>query len=660
LVELLSRRGIQDHRVLQAMGRVPREGFVPPELEEYAYEDAPLPIGEEQTISQPLVVALMAQAAEIGPGDRVLEVGTGSGYAAAVFAELAAEVYTVERHASLAHGARARLDALGYENVRVLHGDGTLGWPEHAPYDAILVAAGGPDVPKPLLAQLAPGGRLVIPVGRTQREQSLLRVVRTPGGLVREDLGGVRFVPLIGRAGWPGGGNGNPAPGANPGPGIRDSAPRVQRDSAAVAILRECAEPFPQVEGVDVGSLAERIGRARVVLLGESTHGTSEFYRMRAEITRHLIQEHGFRAVAIEGDWPDAARVHRWITGKAEPEPWAPFARFPTWMWRNRETETFIEWLRAWNEAHDPDRQVGFYGLDLYSLFRSMELVVRYLESVDPQAAAVARERYACLHPWQQDPATYGRAALTAGYALCEEEAVGILRGLLTRELEYSVLDGERFLDAARNAALVAQAERYYRIMYRGGHEAWNHRDRHMFETLLSLLEWWGQDARVVVWAHKSHVGDHEATELGGQGQVTLGGLAREGLRDDAYLVGFGTDTGTVMAASHWDGAPERKMLRPAWPGSYESLSHATDVEAFFLHLRDPVRESLLYELRPPRLHRAVGVIYRPETELRSHYYQTSLPTQFDSWIWVDRTRAVQPIPSPREEGIPETYPFGV
>ncbi|HSG47622.1 MAG TPA: erythromycin esterase family protein, partial [Longimicrobiales bacterium] len=257
-------------------------------------------------------------------------------------------------------------------------------------------------------------------------------------------------------------------------------------------------------------------------------------------------------------------------------------------------------------------------------------------------------------------PAAYGRAAITTGYALCEDDAVEILRGLLAKELEYAALDGERFLDAARNARLVSQAERYYRIMYRGGHDAWNHRDRHMFETLLALLEWWGQDARAVVWAHNSHVGDHEATELGGQGQVTLGGLARDGLHRDAYLVGFGTDRGTVMAARDWDGPGERRPLRPSWPGSYEALSHATGVEAFFLHLRDPLRESLVHELREPRLHRAVGVIYRPETELQSHYYQTSLPTQFDSWVWLDETRAVEPLPAPREEGLPETYPFGV
>jgi protein-L-isoaspartate(D-aspartate) O-methyltransferase len=241
---------------------------------------------------------------------------------------------------------------------------------------------------------------------------------------------------------------------------------------------------------------------------------------------------------------------------------------------------------------------------------------------------------------------------------------VEILRGLLKHRLDYlerdGEQDGERFLDAAGNARLVAGAERYYRIMYQGGHEAWNHRDRHMFETLDALLAWRGTGARAVVWAHNSHVGHHGATELGGQGQVTLGGLARERMGPAAYLLGFGTDRGTVMAASHWGGAPERKALRPSWPGSYEALSHATDVPAFFLHLRDPVREGLTAELAPPRLHRAVGVIYRPETELQSHYYQTTLPEQFDTWVWVDQTQAVHPIPVRREEGLPETWPYGL
>ena len=638
----LARSGIRDPRVLAAIAEVPREAFLPPEMQEFAYRDTPLPIGEGQTISQPFIVALMAEAAGIGPGDRVLEVGTGSGYAAAVLGRLAAEVYSVERHASLAELATRRLAGLGFDHVHVLQGDGTLGWAEHAPFDAILVAAGGPGVPETLVAQLAPGGRLVMPVGDTPREQHLIRLERTDGRLREVDLGAVRFVPLIGDEAWtveeeiaPGAGTLVPAP------------PRAPGAPSLVGLLKESLEPFTGIDSADLGSLVERIGGARVVLLGEATHGTSEFYRMRAHVTRELVARHGFRIVAIEGDWPDAAWVHRWAQGQEPGGDEPPFARFPTWMWRNRETADFLEWLRSFNTGRPEDDRVGFYGLDLYSLHRSIGAVLDYLEGIDPAMAGVARERYGCLTPWQKDPATYGRAVLTGAHRLCEGDVVAMLEALLERRLDYMRQDGDRFLDAVQNARLVADAERYYRVMYRGGHGSWNLRDRHMHDTLLTLLSWTGPDSRAVVWAHNSHVGDHEATEMGAQGQHTVGGLVRARLGAGSYLVGFGTDHGTVAAASDWGGAMERKVLRPARPDSYEALAHATGTPSFLLHLREPSREGVREELAPARLNRAVGVVYRPETELQSHYFQVSLPALFDAWIWFDETHAIRPLPHP-------------
>ena len=634
LADYLRRMGIADPRVIDAMRDVPRDAFLPPELQEFAYQDTPLPIGEGQTISQPYIVALMAEAARLRPHHRVLEVGTGSGYAAGVFSRLAREVFTIERSSSLAWLARTRLRELGFDNVEVRHGDGTLGWPDAAPFDAILVAAGGPELPSALLDQLAPGGRLVIPVGESPREQRLLSVERRDGRFVREDLGAVRFVPLVGAGGWP-------TPGST-----RIVAPPERARPGPVALLREAAEPMPGIEASDVGSLVERIGSARVVLLGEATHGTSEFYRMRARITRELIEHHGFRVVAIEGDWPDAAQAHRWVRGEARDGRPAPFTRFPTWMWRNRETLDFLEWLRAWNEGRDPADRAGFHGLDLYSLYASVGEVLRYLDGVDPPSGVIARERYGCLTPWQRDPATYGRAALTGRYRTCEDEVVATLRDLLSRRLEYAAADGERWLDAAQNARLVADAERYYRAMYRGGHHSWNLRDRHMFDTLRTQLEWLGPDARAVVWAHNSHVGDAAATEMGAQGQIDIGGLCRDWLGAGAYLVGFGTDRGTVAAASDWGGPVELKALRPARSGSYEGLCAATEIRAFTAHLREPVLADLPFELAGPRLERAVGVVYRPDTELQSHYFQASLPKQFDSWIWFEETDAVSPLRS--------------
>ena len=578
----IAARGVRDPAVLTAMRSVPREAFLPPELEEFAYTDAPLPIERGQTISQPYIVALMTAAAALRPGDRVLEVGTGSGYAAAILGRIAREVYTVERHEELARVAAERLARLGFANVSVLHGDGTLGWPEHAPYDAIIVAAGGPKVPEALLDQLAPGGRLVIPVGEGRSVQRLLRVTRgADGRFHEEELGDVRFVPLIGAQGWmaePSEWNGRPAQ-------------PLSRPDTLVRLVREVAEPLESIEGQDLGALLERLARSRVVLIGEATHGTSEFYRMRARITQELIRTRGFGIVAVEADWPDARRVNRYV--QALPDGHRPeesaFARFPTWMWRNHETWGFVEWLRVFNaEVREPARQAGFYGLDLYSLFTSIRSVLEYLERVDPPAARLARERYSCLTPWQADPQAYGRAAISGRYRVCEKEAVAMLRDMLSRELEYAERDGERFHDAVQNARLVADAERYYRAMYYGASESWNQRDRHMFETLERLLAFHGPASKAVVWAHNSHLGDARATEMSARGELNLGQLCRQRFGDAASLVGFGTDHGTVAAAHDWDRPMRVMTLRPAHPESYERLCHESGVRAFLLHLREP------------------------------------------------------------------------
>jgi protein-L-isoaspartate(D-aspartate) O-methyltransferase len=653
LADRLGRLGIHEPAVLKAIRDVPRDAFLPPELQEFAYEDTPLPIGEGQTISQPFVVALMAQEAHLRPDSRILEVGTGSGYAAAILSRIGGEVYTIERLAGLATLARERLTELAYDNVRVRHGDGTLGWPEAAPFDAILVAAGGPEPPPTLLSQLAPGGRLIIPVGETPREQHLMCVRRRDGRFERTDLGAVRFVPLVGREGW-----------SEPGEQrvvSADSRMSSPGGGGLVTLLREVVEPISEIASADLGSLLERIGDARVVLLGEATHGTAEFYRMRARITRELIERRGFNLVTIEGDWPDAAQVHRWARGASPNGQPPPFQRFPTWMWRNRETDHFVSWLREWNTRAGAERRVGFHGLDLYSLYASVDAVLRYLDTVDPAAARVARERYGCLTPWQRDPATYGRAAATGRYRLCENDVVAMLQDLLARRLDYMEKDGERYLDAVQNARLVADAEQYYRVMYRGGHASWNLRDRHMIETLQVLLAWHGPEAKAVVWAHNSHVGDAEATEMGLQGQTNVGALARAWLGDQVFNVGFGTDRGTVAAASDWDAPVEIKTLRRAHPGSYEAVCHQSGVPAFMLHLREPARAEVRPELASPRLERAVGVVYRPDTELQSHYFQASLPNQFDEWIWFDETSAVTPLVTrTAEAGPPETFPFGL
>ena len=656
----LARRGVRDSHVLDAMREVPREAFVPEGLQEFAYEDTPLPIEAGQTISQPYIVGLMVEAAEVRPGDRVLEIGAGSGYAAAVISRIADRVYAIERHDELTVLATQRLKRLGYDNVEVRTGDGTHGWPEAAPFDAILAAAGGPAVPQVRKDQLDIGGCLVMPVGETQREQRLVKVTRTSARhFEEEDLGGVMFVPLIGEHGWTrdeqetSRSRRAPEPRSfrapSPGPSISD-------------LIAAAAEPLPDIDHPAFGEVIDRFANAKVVLLGEASHGTSEFYRARAAITRRLIETHGFTIVAAEADWPDAASLDRYVRDRPPPphaEP--PFRRFPTWMWRNTDVEAFIEGLRAWNLDRPPERRAGFYGLDLYNLSASIRAVLDYLDKVDPDAASVARQRYGCLTPWAKEPQTYGRMALTSGFALCEAGVVKMLSELLSSRLDYARHDGETFLDATANARLVKNAEAYYRVMYYGSAQSWNLRDTHMFETLCAILDAKGPDAKAVVWAHNSHIGDASKTEMGAvRDELNIGQLCRERFGDEAALIGFGTHTGTVACASDWDAPMEVKRVNPSRPNSYERLAHDSGVGRFLLDVRESVHENLRHRLLEPRLERFIGVIYRPDTERWSHYSTCSLPQQFDAYIWFDETAAVTPLPTRVREGPEETYPFGL
>jgi protein-L-isoaspartate(D-aspartate) O-methyltransferase len=659
-------RGVTSPTVLEAMGNVRREGYLPSYLGEFAYEDTPLPIEEEQTISQPYIVAFMIEALDLAAGKRVLEIGTGSGYAAAVMAEIGAEVYTIERHERLATKAAERLARDGYTKVHVVHSDGTLGSPDAAPFDAIVVAAGGPEVPRALRNQLAVGGKLVIPVGGVIGLQTLKRITRLADGSFREeDLADVRFVPLVGAQGWR---------------ADKPARAAIARRPALSELVDECAEPIQSADDpgpTALGGLLERIGDARVVLLGEATHGTSEFYRLRAAITRELVTKKGFGIVAVEADWPDAALVDRYVrrvdSHESHANAAAPaskqhaFARFPTWMWRNTEVETFVEWLRDHNASAPIEKRVRFAGLDLYALFHSINAVIAYLETADPITARVARERYGCLTPWQSDPAAYGRAALTSAYRACEKPVVRMLADLLAARIAHATTD-EPFFDALQNARLVADAENYYRTMYYGAHASWNLRDRHMFRTLEALLEHHDSasgdaSSKVVVWEHNSHVGDASATDMAARGELNVGQLCRQRFGKSAYSIGFGTDRGTVAAASHWDGPMEVKMVRPSNERSYEWIFHASRSHAFLLALRDPRKHEMRDELTEPRLERAIGVIYRPETELASHYFHAVLPYQFDEYVWLDETHAVEPLAT-RAAGaagaVPDTYPFGL
>jgi protein-L-isoaspartate(D-aspartate) O-methyltransferase len=638
----LAARGIADERLLDAMRQVPRHEFVPAHLSGFAYEDSPLPIEADQTISQPYIVALMIEAAEVAAGDRVLEIGAGSGYAAAVMGRIAAEVIAVERHAELATLAAARMKRLGYDNVRIVHGDGSRGLPAEAPYEAILAAASGSHVPDALLGQLSIGGVLVMPVGEPHSVQSLVKVTRrSADDYVHEDLGAVRFVPLIGAHGW-------------------DEKGRRARSPADT--VSDAAEPLREMDDPAFGALFDRFAHARIVLLGEASHGTSEYYRARAAISRRLIEEHGFTILAVEADWPDAAAIDRFVRHRAKREgEEAPFQRFPTWMWRNREVDAFVRWLKAHNEGRAPEAMTGFYGLDLYNLGGSIRAVIDYLDDVDPEAARLARARYGCLTPWSNNPAAYGRLAITEGYARCEVGVVRMLGDLLRKRADYMAEDGEEWLDAAANARLVKNAEAYYRVMYHGAAESWNLRDTHMFETLCQLLEAKGPDSKAIVWAHNSHIGNAAHTEMGQvRDELNIGQLCKEKFGAGARLIGFGTHHGTVAAADDWDEPMEVMQVRPSLPGSYERLFHDIGMERFLLDLREGMNGEAADALIEPRLERFIGVIYRPETERWSHYSECVLPRQFDAWVWFDETQAVTALPGEPEPGADDTWPFGL
>jgi erythromycin esterase-like protein len=426
--------------------------------------------------------------------------------------------------------------------------------------------------------------------------------------------------------------------------------------------LRAHSEPIPAPERVDdFGPYFDRFGDAHLVLLGEATHGTAEFYRARAAISRHLIRTHGFAFVAVEADWPDAAHIDRYVRHDAPAAAGAePFARFPTWMWRNNEVMGFVDWLRAYNEPLAPERRVSFHGLDIYSMGVSVEAVLNYLERVDPDGARAARARYGCLTPWLDEPSGYGLATYYGKHDPCEDAVVTQLRDMLARRLDYMRTDGQAYFDALQNARIVRAAEQYYRIMYRGSRESWNVRDRHMFDTLQAIFARRGDGAKGIVWAHNSHIGNAAATAMGWQGEFNIGELCRTAYGDGVVLIGFGTDRGTVAAASEWDGEMEIKTVRPARPDSYEHAFRKMGHNRALTAWRDEPHGPLAEALREPLLERAIGVVYRPESELTSHYFEAVLADQFDAYVWFEQTRAVTPLPIGRPHGAPETYPFGL
>ncbi|WP_237065525.1 erythromycin esterase family protein [Microbulbifer guangxiensis] len=419
----------------------------------------------------------------------------------------------------------------------------------------------------------------------------------------------------------------------------------------------------------DYRALLQLASDRDMVLLGEATHGSHEFYEARAAITRALIEEQGLDAIVIEGDWPDVARINRYVHGRdgddSPGQALSDFERFPLWMWRNTEMESFVQWLRLWNSRQERGRQTGIYGMDLYSMYRSAEAVIQYLETVDPGAARRARERYACMNH-HGDPQRYGYRAAMGISESCQKAAVEQLLEMMERRNQWLQRDGPRAEDeefyAERNARVVHHAEAYYRGMFFSDVNTWNLRDRHMVNTVLDLRQYLskqrGRPARIALWAHNSHLGDARATDAALQDEINVGQLLREKLEEQALLVGFTTYTGHVTAAREWDQPAEHRWVRPAMEGSVELLFHETGLGDFFLDLAS-VDTCALHR---PLLERAIGVIYRPETEGQSHYFRATVAEQFDALFHLDETRALEPLDitghwEAREP--PETWPYG-
>lgn len=446
--------------------------------------------------------------------------------------------------------------------------------------------------------------------------------------------------------------------------------PRRERSEPATraAKLRQVVEPLRGAHG-DYDRLLDQIGEARLVLIGEASHGTKEFYRERAVITRRLIEEKGFNAVTAEADWPDAFRVNRFVRGLSKDsnadDALASFDRFPRWMWRNKEVLSFVKWLRAHNDRLPDREKVGFYGLDLYCLHTSIDALLKYLVKADPASAAKVRDYFSCLDAFEGDSQVYGSAVALGITESCRREVLKALEAVQARAATYRKLSAgwsaEDHFDAQQNAIAIRDAEEYYRTMFRGRVSSWNLRDQHMaraLEAVGSHLEGLGNGAKIVVWAHNSHLGDARATEMGRLGELNLGQLAREHFGKKATkLIGLSTYEGTVTCATDWDDPAQTKEVRPALRESYEALFHQVGPDRFYLNL-----ERHGQDLELPMLERAIGVIYRPETERQSHYFDARLAAQFDAILHFDRTTAVEPLDgviTKRPTSVPDTYPFG-
>lgn len=635
----LKDKGIKNQLLLDAFKNIPTTLFLSKEL--YPYTFANTTIEDEIIKVEPRIfaVAKMLENLKIKKGDKILAIGLDSVYVMAILSRICKEVYTVEPNEAYAEWALEVLKNINITNVFIAVGDNKQGWKENAPFDSILITSEFEEVSTQLKKQLKIGGRLLIPIGPDWAHiifEIIERVSETDYNVKKlKDnffIPNPKILPEIGTQDFP--------------------------EKEIVDEINKRAHPFSSIKEYPIDKLLERIGDAQVVLLGEASHGTSEFYLTRQEITKALIEKKGFNFVCAEADWSDAEQINAYVKNQQTQKDWIPFTRFPQWMWKNKEVLNFVEWLKEYNALNK--NKTGFYGLDLYGLENSIELVINYLEGIDGDLANLAKSRYACIRPYMTDPAVYGKMVVSHQLESCEKEVLKMLVDLLKNKNKLN--HSPEYFYAYQNANVVVDAERYYKAMYYGSAESWNLRDFHMFYTLKSLLSYFGPQTKAIVWAHNSHIGNALATEMYSRGEINIGHLCKEHFGDKSYHIGFGTHTGTVAAAHNWGNAMNVIKVSNSLPKSYENLCHKTQIDSFTLPLREKFSGQKLRELlSAPKLERAIGVIYRPETERQSHYFQAVLPSQFDEYIFYNESQAVTPITqtnvSPK---LLESHPFGI
>ena len=633
-------KGIKNPLLLEAFQNIPEEFFLSKELYPYAYQEIDMEKALDAIEPRVIVFTQILEIIDVKKGNKILAIGIDSVYMLVVLSKIYKEVYTVEANIEYSRWALEVLKNNNIGNVFFDSHNEAKGWEANAPYDTIIISSEFQEVPEIIKEQLQIGGKLMIPIG-PDWAHIIFEIVERVSEFefrtkrLRENyfIPKPKIVPQIGTKHFP--------------------------ENEIIDAIKEKAIAFNSIDEYPLDNLMDRIGDAKVVLLGEASHGTSEFYLSRQEITKALIEKKGFNFVCAEADWSDAEQINSYVRNLNAQRKWMPFNRFPQWMWKNKEVLDFIKWLKEYNAVND--NIYGFYGLDLYGLANSIDLVINYLNNIGSDLANLAKERYSCIIPYLSDPAVYGKMVLSKQLESCEEEILKILVDLLKNK--HKLNHSPEYFYAYQNANVVVDAERYYKAMYHGGAESWNLRDFHMFYTLKSLLLYFGEDTKAIVWAHNSHIGNALATEMYSRGEINIGHLCKEHFGDKSYHIGFGTHFGTVAAAHNWGEKMEIMKVNPSISESYENLCHKTQIPAFSLPLKEKDSGKKIRKLlSTPKLERAIGVVYRSQTERMSHYFRAVLPSQFDEYIWFNKSKAVTPISYTRieQKALGNFHPFGL